>query len=449
MSDFNIQFEENDQHITLDFKEAIGTVQSVNGKIGDVVLDAGDLEYDDTETYSSGSVGDELSTLKEDFDDLADRVTALEQGSGSGLTEDIKQALLQIARKVIYLDSDSPTYYNDLYDALYPPAVLVSISAVYTQSGTVYDTDSLDSLKDDLVVTAHYSDSTSQTVADYTLSGTLAEGTSTITVTYSGKTSTFNVTVSVGYSVTNTLTNCSNTNAESKVVKGATYSGGLSADIGYELDTVSVTMGGSDITSTAYSDGAITVANVTGNIVINAVAVVTPVYTSSTGKEYTKNFTYDGPISQFWSTYGTMDELEELTLTGRFYWTGSGAGTSNIGTYAPKLRKFVMAPTSASGSSTEYFKFAHYAFSGIPATLTYLQLGSINPNVYCMVNSAYFRNDGVSAGLPSNNIIGNTNGIEIVMYSNQYRVNGGFLDTVDANTTIKQYLYTDGSVLTA
>ena len=72
---------------------------------------------------------------------------------------------------------------------------LTSISAVYTQSGTVYDTDSLDSLKDDLVVTAIYSDSSTQTVTDYTLSGTLAVGTSTVTVTYSGKITTFTVTV--------------------------------------------------------------------------------------------------------------------------------------------------------------------------------------------------------------------------------------------------------------
>ena len=76
-------------------------------------------------------------------------------------------------------------------------AELSYISAVYTQSGTVYDTDTLDSLKSDLVVTAHYSDSTTSTVAsaDYTLSGTLAVGTSTVTVTYEGMTATFNVTV--------------------------------------------------------------------------------------------------------------------------------------------------------------------------------------------------------------------------------------------------------------
>lgn len=79
-------------------------------------------------------------------------------------------------------------------------AELSYISAVYTQSGTVYTTDSLDSLKSDLVVTAHYSDSTTSTVAstDYTLSGTLTVGTSSVTVTYEGKTTTFSVTVTAG-----------------------------------------------------------------------------------------------------------------------------------------------------------------------------------------------------------------------------------------------------------
>ena len=112
-----------------------------------------------------------------------------------GLSDDVKTALLQIAQKVAYVDDDGQTYYQDLYDALYPPAELVSIGAVYTQSGTVYDTDTLDSLKADLVVTALYDDSTTETVTAYTLSGTLTEGTSTITVAYGGKTTTFNVTV--------------------------------------------------------------------------------------------------------------------------------------------------------------------------------------------------------------------------------------------------------------
>lgn len=134
---------------------------------------------------------------------LTARVEALETAvseleANEGLTDAIKLALLQFAQKVAYIDDDGQDYYDDLYDALYPPAppaTLTSISAVYTQSGTVYDTDSLDSLKTDLVVTAHYSDSSTATVTTYTLSGTLTTGTSTITVSYGGKTTTFSVTV--------------------------------------------------------------------------------------------------------------------------------------------------------------------------------------------------------------------------------------------------------------
>lgn len=121
-------------------------------------------------------------------------------GGGTGITEDIKQALLQLAQKVAYIDANGADYYQDLYDALYevqPPATLVSIDAVYTQSGTVYDTDTLDSLKPDLVVTATYSDSTTAVIpaADYTLSGSLTVGSSVVTVSYSGQTDTFTVTV--------------------------------------------------------------------------------------------------------------------------------------------------------------------------------------------------------------------------------------------------------------
>lgn len=124
------------------------------------------------------------------------RIEALEaEMSGGGMTDAVKQALLYCFDHVAWIDDNGQNYYDALEDALYPPATLTSISAVYTQSGTVYDTDSLDDLKADLVVTAHYDNGTSQTVTSYTLSGTLTTGTSTITVTYGDKTTTFNVTV--------------------------------------------------------------------------------------------------------------------------------------------------------------------------------------------------------------------------------------------------------------
>lgn len=215
----------------------------------------------------------------QNMNDIQEAIISLEETPQQGLTDAMKQALLQLAQKVAYIDDKGQTYYDDLYNALYPPKTVVSITAVfeqgstviyddtalndlkqyltvtakyddnttailpdasytlsglleagtstvtvtynsvtttftvsvtarptlssitatYTQSGTVYDTDTLDSLKADLVVTAVYSDSSTQTLAAdaYTLSGTLAEGTSTITVSYGGKTASFDVTVSL------------------------------------------------------------------------------------------------------------------------------------------------------------------------------------------------------------------------------------------------------------
>jgi len=229
---------------------------------------------DGTEYPTAGdAVREQISDLKSQIDQIEEEI---EGGTGSGLTTEIKQALLQLARKVAYVDDDGQTYYDDLYDALYPPivytaitldkssmsfnalnatqqltattipsggevtwsssdtsiatvsstglvtsvdygnvtitatcgsltatcsvvvaqATVTSISAIYSQgSKVVYDTASLDDLKADLVVTAHYSDNTSGAVTGYTLSGTLTEGTSTITVEYGGQTTTFNVTV--------------------------------------------------------------------------------------------------------------------------------------------------------------------------------------------------------------------------------------------------------------
>lgn len=71
-----------------------------------------------------------------------------------------------------------------------------SISAMFMQgSNMVLSTDSLDTLRQYLTVTATYSNGATSVVTDYTLSGTLTAGESTVTVSYSGKTTTFTVDV--------------------------------------------------------------------------------------------------------------------------------------------------------------------------------------------------------------------------------------------------------------
>jgi len=110
----------------------------------------------------------------------------------------VKAALLTLVGKVAYVDDDGQQYVDDLEDALYN-RTLSSISAVFTQgSAAIYPSDSLDDLRQYLVVTAVYSDNTTKAITDYTLSGTLVEGTSTITATYRDKTDTFDVVVSAG-----------------------------------------------------------------------------------------------------------------------------------------------------------------------------------------------------------------------------------------------------------
>lgn len=226
----------------------------------------------DTSGTLSPQEGISLSEAVQRAEDAADRAEAAAEG-GTGLTDNVKQALLQIARKVAYIDAHGQDYYDDLYDALYEvtgltldvssislgtigatsqitattvpagaavtwvssdtsvatvvnglvtavgygsatitasagnltaqcsvviaQATVTSISAVYTPSGSIYETDipALDTLKNDLVVTAHWSNGTTSTVTDYALTGTLSAGSNTVTVSYGGQTTTITVTV--------------------------------------------------------------------------------------------------------------------------------------------------------------------------------------------------------------------------------------------------------------
>lgn len=72
--------------------------------------------------------------------------------------------------------------------------------------------------------------------------------------------------------ITNTLTHVTNSDSAVSIQNGTRYLAALTADEGYELDTVEVTMGGTDVTETAYINGVINIASVSGDIVITATA---------------------------------------------------------------------------------------------------------------------------------------------------------------------------------
>lgn len=92
------------------------------------------------------------------------------------------------------------------------------------------------------------------------------------------------------YAVSNNLTNVTTSNSVASVEGDTAYTATLTVKDGYEKLTVSVKMGGVDITSTAYSNGVVNIAKVTGDIVITA---------SATKKASYKNLA--DPTSTDWS----------------------------------------------------------------------------------------------------------------------------------------------------
>lgn len=82
-------------------------------------------------------------------------------------------------------------------------------------------------------------------------------------------------TETVTYTIANNLTNVVNSNSSESVTEGSSYVANLTADEGYSIDSVSVTMGGVDVTADTYTDGVIVISAVTGDIVITATAIET------------------------------------------------------------------------------------------------------------------------------------------------------------------------------
>lgn len=76
------------------------------------------------------------------------------------------------------------------------------------------------------------------------------------------------------YTISKELVNVISNNAATSVNENASYTATLTADEGYEISKVTVTMGGVDVTADVYADGVISIPAVTGNVEIIASAVV-------------------------------------------------------------------------------------------------------------------------------------------------------------------------------
>lgn len=117
-------------------------------------------------------------------------------GSSGDLSTEVKNAILNCFQHVAWIDEHGQEYYDILEELFFPTKTLVSISATFNQGqNIIYDNANLNDLKQYLTVTGLYDDNSTETITNYSLSGTLTVGTSTVTVTYEGKTTIFTVAV--------------------------------------------------------------------------------------------------------------------------------------------------------------------------------------------------------------------------------------------------------------
>lgn len=138
----------------------------------------------------------------------------------------------------------------------------------------------------------------------------------------------------VYHSITNTLTNVTTSNDAVAAEDGTAYSATITAADGYTMSSVTVKMGGTDITSTAYNSdtGVVSIAAVTGDVVITAKAtkvvsyhnlVPTAIDSNGASAPYT-----DGLML---SSSGTTSEDNHFTTTGFIPFDGAAVHIYRIG----------------------------------------------------------------------------------------------------------------------
>lgn len=169
-------------------------------------------------------------------------------------------------------------------------------------------------------------------------------------------------------SITNSLTHVTSSNAAVSVDDGAAYTATLTAESGYTMGTVVVKMGGTDITSMAYtaSSGVVSIAEVTGDVTITAMAVKIVTYTnlvptavdsSGASAPYT-----DGKML---SSSGVISDYTSFTTTGFIPFDGGASHTYRIGGEGIKWNEY--------GSRIAWYK-ADFTLKG--SVLKYEQIGA-------------------------------------------------------------------------
>lgn len=214
---------------------------------------------------------------------VGDRFEQLENAIAEinpGLSREEKDAILAYFAEQVEIHPSLSEAYQVIYDLWNVPVSSITLSEKNLTIGVGFSME-LDYTilpKDAYDQTVNWSVEPSGvvTVEDGLVYG-VSEGDAVITASCGGKTDTCNVhceQIDI-YTITNSLTHYTNNNDTTKVMENTSYTAVLSIDPGYKAGTVTITMGGSNVTSTVYNPETrtITIPKVTGDVVITAVAV--------------------------------------------------------------------------------------------------------------------------------------------------------------------------------
>ena len=232
------------------------------------------------------------------------------------------------------------------------------------------------------------------------------------------------------WSVTSVLTNATSSNGATSVADGSSYSATITAEEGYTLSSFTVMMGGVDITDTAYTDGVITIAAVTGNVIITVNASATSgealvtnglqAYFDFRTAEYNNDATggattISGNGSLFaWekNSIATQDDHGIHTANARLY-TFDARGGTTASDYTGALTLLVLTKGHVAAQGFTYINYGQrWAFSPVYNTTSKAQKvdGTVTKEGY---DYCVYRVDGGTLTLKMNDDTATYTGDEI------------------------------------
>lgn len=171
------------------------------------------------------------------------------------------------------------------------------------------------------------------------------------------------------YTITNTLSNAINSNNATEIEENTSYVATITSIKGYKIDTITITMGENDITSTVYNEGNINIPKVTGNIIINVSAIenvplskpfTNTIFDIDTSKDL---FTIDSPtdVNYKYKINDTVNNEEIQMMSDMVNVLKNYYGSSNLSQYKDTIIKNRIDASSGSYTLINYMNDVNVA----------------------------------------------------------------------------------------